>query len=53
MDLQVENEAIWINWKTKSRLVVRGFLQKSGLDYFEVFAPVARHEKNQIGDCCN
>src|ERR1043165_7453282 len=30
--------------KHKARLVARGFLQKPGLNYFEVFAPVARHE---------
>ena len=30
--------------KHKARLVARGFLQKPGLDYFEMFAPVARHE---------
>ena len=28
--------------KHKERLVARGFLQKFGLDYFEVFAPIAR-----------
>lgn len=30
--------------KHKARLVARGFLQKFGLDYFEVFAPIPRHE---------
>lgn len=34
--------------KHKSRLVVRGFLQKFGLDYFEVFSPVARHETKRL-----
>ena len=30
--------------KHKERLVARGFLQKSRLDYFEVFVHVARHD---------
>lgn len=30
--------------KHKTRLIARGFIQKTGLDYFEIFAPMARHE---------
>jgi len=30
--------------KHKARLVARGFMQKAGRDYFEVYAPVARLE---------
>lgn len=30
--------------KHKARLLSRGFLQKSSIDYFEVFELIARHE---------
>ncbi|KAI3732891.1 hypothetical protein L1987_64103 [Smallanthus sonchifolius] len=34
--------------KNKARLVVQGFYQQGGLDYTEVYAPVARLEANRL-----
>ncbi|XP_058748407.1 uncharacterized protein LOC131621385 [Vicia villosa] len=48
MYLQVEVKPNGSISKHKARLVSRGFLQKSGLDYFEVFSPVARHEITKL-----
>jgi len=34
--------------KHKARLVARGFVQREGIDFEEVFAPVARMESMQL-----
>ena len=44
MGFQAEAKSSGSIGKHKAKLVARGFLQKPGMDYFEVFEPVARHE---------
>ncbi|KAD3641836.1 hypothetical protein E3N88_31060 [Mikania micrantha] len=61
VDLPAGSKAIGVKWlfktklnekgevdKYKARLVVKGYAQKEGVDYGEVFAPVARWDTIQI-----
>ncbi|XP_058775678.1 uncharacterized mitochondrial protein AtMg00820-like [Vicia villosa] len=41
---KIKLKPYWSIAKHKTRLVARGFIQKSGLDYFKVFASVARRK---------
>ena len=42
MDFQNENEGGWNYWQVQALLVIHGFKQKPGIDYFDTYAPVAR-----------
>ena len=42
MGVQVETGRCWISTKYKTRIVVKGFQQKKGVDFDEIFAPVVK-----------
>ncbi|GAU30874.1 hypothetical protein TSUD_15600 [Trifolium subterraneum] len=61
VDLPTQKNSISVKWifkikrnpdggivKHKARLVARGFLQQQGIDYNEVYAPVARMETSRL-----
>ena len=48
MGVQVEVDAQGAIVKHKARLVAKGYVQREGVDFDEVFAPVARLESVQL-----
>jgi hypothetical protein len=43
MDLQDETHSCWKYLKYKARFVARGFSQKEGIDYEDIFSLVVRY----------
>ena len=47
MGVQVETGRCWISTKYKTRIVVKGFQQKKGVDFNKIFAPVVKMTSTQ------
>ena len=49
---KLKNDAVRNVVKYKARLVAKGYVQKHGVDFNEIFAPVTRSEERRVGKEC-